>query len=715
MRRSVMKIDLRGTVVAGILGVFCLLAVAGNASAFPTWMGVYGSFVRHTDGSNPGTFTVLMNQDYFGLEAGVGIQVNGGTWTEYVMSYAGTNVDAGTTNSVWTYTPGQAYPAGAVVAYYFHGYDGSSSNIYDSNDASNYFFQIALANPGADPRLTSWFTKDSGAYARIQQTIGGTLMTTWSNQPLPAYSDVQTVSSSLSNVYVSSTGLASYIMGPWFLNAAKTVLFPNLPLDQAVTVRFPRVPLSSPSPTTTSLGAIGMYVNGVAIFNMLDAFSYVNSNGADSAQGQGIWNRDALFGEGPTFDPANAHQPQNGQYHAHVNPIGLRYELGDNALYNSTSNTYSETTNTLQHSPIIGWAFDGYPLYGPYGYSNPTNPASGVRRLVSGYVQRNGQYGTANLNLTGRVTLPLWAQAAEGITTLASSQYGPSTSKTADSAGSFAIGRYAEDNDFLGDLPATNTVGVSWDLDRYNGRYCVTPDYPSGTYAYFVTINADGTPAFPYILGRQYYGVVAGGTVTSIGEPVATNFNGGPNTPPVMQSAAPNGGDLVLTWSSVNGGTYQVDVSTNLTATNGWSALNTNVVSGGLLTPFIHTNALVNVPQAFYRAHLASLAPYDTGGNILSVVPNSAAPGTTNTITINLNPGAQPSPPPQNAPVNSVTVGSIAGTSLDHVSQTEVQAIIIIPSGAAPGTLTVTVVFPGPPSDPTNVVTYTLTNGFMIQ
>ena len=53
-------------------------------------------------------------------------------------------------------------------------------------------------------------------------------------------------------------------------------------------------------------------------------------------------------------------------------------------------------------------------------------------------------------------------------------------------------------------------------LDRNNGRFCITPDYPNGTYAYFATINPDSVessgvfenfklPVFPYILGDKYY------------------------------------------------------------------------------------------------------------------------------------------------------------------------------------------------------------------
>ena len=37
-------------------------------------------------------------------------------------------------------------------------------------------------------------------------------------------------------------------------------------------------------------------------------------------------------------------------------------------------------------------------------------------------------------------------------------------------------------------------------LDEHNGRYCVTPEYPNGTYAYFVTINEYLDPIFPYTI-----------------------------------------------------------------------------------------------------------------------------------------------------------------------------------------------------------------------
>ena len=46
-------------------------------------------------------------------------------------------------------------------------------------------------------------------------------------------------------------------------------------------------------------------------------------------------------------------------------------------------------------------------------------------------------------------------------------------------------------------------------LDRNNGKVCNTPEYPKelypdGVYCYFVTIDEDGEPAFPYIIGENF-------------------------------------------------------------------------------------------------------------------------------------------------------------------------------------------------------------------
>jgi len=35
---------------------------------------------------------------------------------------------------------------------------------------------------------------------------------------------------------------------------------------------------------------------------------------------------------------------------------------------------------------------------------------------------------------------------------------------------------------------------------------CVTPEYPSGTYAYFTTTNSSYYPLFPFVIGNAYQG-----------------------------------------------------------------------------------------------------------------------------------------------------------------------------------------------------------------
>src|SRR2546423_5363072 len=290
-------------------------------------------------------------------------------------------------------------------------------NIHVATLILGSFVYLALDAPAADPRIDSWFTRSSGQYARIYPTAADesarNAVATWSRgqgtQSLPVYAGVREVSSSSSWVYIRSSGLASYVMGPWYLNAAKTQLFPNYPANAHVVYRIPRSPTVPESKTLTGLGAIGYFVNGVALFDNRDAFYW---NGTGEVMGSGLWNRDAYVNESVTFDAALAHQA-GANHHYHANPIALRYQLGDHVDFNSVSNRYAESTNTpTKHSPIVAWVRDGFPIYGPYGYSNPTNPASGVRRMVSGYVIRDGQNGTANLAASGRGTLPAWAGRA---------------------------------------------------------------------------------------------------------------------------------------------------------------------------------------------------------------------------------------------------------------------------------------------------------------
>ena len=129
-----------------------------------------------------------------------------------------------------------------------------------------------------------------------------------------------------------------------------------------------------------------------------------------------------------------------------------RKTLNDNVQ----SNNSEEVAESLVHSPIIGWSYDGNPIYGPYGYINPISGANQVSKIKSGY----------RLNV------------------ITNSLLRPQSSEIED-------GYFTEDYQYQ---PEDNSH-----LDRFNGRFGVTPDFPNGTYAYFITKVADNSDyQFPY-------------------------------------------------------------------------------------------------------------------------------------------------------------------------------------------------------------------------
>ena len=147
-----------------------------------------------------------------------------------------------------------------------------------------------------------------------------------------------------------------------------------------------------------------------------------------------------------------------GQFYRHI--------LDDNL--NKTSGDYEELKT--KHSPILGWAYDGNPIYGPIGHVNAFGVAGGTKRLVSGYeLDVVGSNGAPDVNLR------------------------PPEKDT---------GFFTQDFVYKG----------NGDLDRSNGRFCKTPEFPNGTYAYFAAkeVTQVGPPlktklAFPYITHRHHH------------------------------------------------------------------------------------------------------------------------------------------------------------------------------------------------------------------
>ncbi|MFL6515934.1 MAG: hypothetical protein ACJ8M1_13025 [Chthoniobacterales bacterium] len=114
----------------------CLVLLSTATSlAFPTFIGVTTGVQRQA-GGNPGTYTVLMNQNYATLHASAVISINGAAFKEYAMTFEG----SASKNFKWTLNPAAVYPASAAVKFYFRGWDDAGANIFDGSATNPYSF-----------------------------------------------------------------------------------------------------------------------------------------------------------------------------------------------------------------------------------------------------------------------------------------------------------------------------------------------------------------------------------------------------------------------------------------------------------------------------------------------------------------------------------------------------------------------------------------------
>ena len=161
---------------------------------------------------------------------------------------------------------------------------------------------------------------------------------------------------------------------------------------------------------------------------------------------------------------------RNSFFNSNVRALTLNtHNTDDNQHLEESNNKLKYTFTGYSTSPfndggdtvsgIIGWAYDGNPIYGPFGYADPSNPPSndiGRRRLVSGYQESSN-------NVIDRPT-------------------------------GFDPGFFIEDYVF----------NDSGDLDEHNGRFEKTLEFPNGVYAYHAIVDVNDVPQFPYFIGNSY-------------------------------------------------------------------------------------------------------------------------------------------------------------------------------------------------------------------
>ena len=198
--------------------------------------------------------------------------------------------------------------------------------------------------------------------------------------------------------------------------------------SQRYSYRIPARPKRARSITPLGMHSFGIGINGVP-FDPGAAEWYLGER-------NGKWRYEPLSGAIRLgVDTNHAHVQPSGAYHYHGMPDGL---------------LESVKLNSRKHSPIVGWAADGFPIYALFGYSDPKDANSVIQEIKSSYRVKSGRRPSG------------------------SGQPG---------------GRY--DGTFLADYEYVKKLG---DLDECNGRITVTPEYPDGIYAYFLT---DKWPVIP--------------------------------------------------------------------------------------------------------------------------------------------------------------------------------------------------------------------------
>lgn len=335
------------------------------------------------------------------------------------------------------------------------------------------------------PAITSWLqnTTETGSYYMSGNSTAidnGILV------------NCQKVEYSSDFVYVTATGIPAYPTGP-FLDGN-----PSQAENQNSIFKFTLNPQENTgTPTSTTGGNIGVFINGVALFDYRDGVAWNPATNAlcggpgnppcpGGPMALNDWNRDAIPAEKAGFDCAKGH-PAMGNYHHHQNPSAFKLDLD---VVSTICNMYDAeglyVIDSTTHSPLLGYAYDGFPIYGAYGYKNEDG-TGGITRMKSGYQLRN---------IATRTLAPDGTDVDDG----------------PDVDGTYFLGYFREDYEFV------EHAGEEDYLDEHNGRVCITPEYPNGTYAYFATVDENWNSAYPYAVGPSFYGVYSNASVTTISE-----------------------------------------------------------------------------------------------------------------------------------------------------------------------------------------------------
>ena len=245
--------------------------------------------------------------------------------------------------------------------------------------------------------------------------------------------------------------------------------------------------------TTTANTNIGYWINGVNMYPPSAGSEVPNGYLAfPNLQYNAAYKTNLYYSFNLEQDAAGGRVEANQAYHYNEYSFGSSWVSGEGHVSGPVGTTGTAEVSLISylggslyhadgHSKILGWSLDGYPVYGPYGYNQRLDCNSGVRLMKSSF-----KIESAPNRVPGRVADGVYDTKA------------------------YPMGIFVQDYYF---------DQGSGDLDISNGRFCVTPEYPEGTYAYFTPIDAVSfRPVYPYVIGYCFKSMPApsGQTVSDL-------------------------------------------------------------------------------------------------------------------------------------------------------------------------------------------------------
>ena len=345
----------------------------------------------------------------------------------------------------------------------------------------------------------------SGVLVNVQNVSAGDSSITVSATGIPNYS-VLMAQDNIDNLNSRPKTSSDFTSGATTAKVGDTVLFgqsigynasrgpgcdlgywppgPACPSSQNKRNSLPLVPEATSDNCSTSLDEVGIMLNGASIFNWSDGQSY---NGAR------VWNNLAPVFEQYDVDICMGHAQRQGNYHHHMYSGCVKELLDDDGS---------------AHSPLYGFAADGYPIYGPYSMQGVLAKSAWVKRDYSANSASGcGADGERSCQLVDQYDL------SKGTSSVSA---GPDTSATVTTQSGNPIsaesGIYFEDYYY----DASLTAQGNGYLDEHNGH-----EHGDYGYHYHITAeNVDGKlePVFPYQVGPTFYGKLPDNTFAVCGQ-----------------------------------------------------------------------------------------------------------------------------------------------------------------------------------------------------